>query len=99
MAVSVNPAHFPPYAQPPAGVVPVVRFRNPEAGQVVVEDLVHGRVIFENSELCRGGGAAAGGGGAETGGFVNWAFIPPMLPILERDARKRRAGARTVHGC
>ena len=37
--------------EPRAGVAPVVRFRNPDAGQVVVDDLVHGRVVFENSEL------------------------------------------------
>lgn len=29
----------------------VVRFRNPDSGQVVVEDLVHGRVVFNNKEL------------------------------------------------
>lgn len=29
----------------------VVRFRNPLAGEVIVEDHVHGRVIFQNSEL------------------------------------------------
>ena len=33
------------------GVPPVVRFKNPVAGQVVVDDVVHGRVVFENSEL------------------------------------------------
>jgi glutamyl-tRNA synthetase len=33
------------------GVSPVIRFRNPEAGEVVVEDLVHGRTVFQNSEL------------------------------------------------
>jgi len=37
--------------EPRAGVTPVVRFRNPDTGQVVVDDLVHGRVVFENSEL------------------------------------------------
>ncbi|MHB1142381.1 MAG: glutamate--tRNA ligase [Sulfuricaulis sp.] len=36
---------------PPAGVAPVVRFKNPLDGVVVVEDLVRGRVIFQNSEL------------------------------------------------
>jgi glutamyl-tRNA synthetase len=36
---------------PRAGVEPAVRFRNPDSGQVVVDDLVHGRVVFENSEL------------------------------------------------
>ncbi|WP_133511939.1 glutamate--tRNA ligase [Candidatus Thiosymbion oneisti] len=29
----------------------VVRFRNPDAGEVVVEDLIHGRVAFSNEEL------------------------------------------------
>jgi len=29
----------------------VVRFRNPDTGQVVVEDCVHGRVVFQNEEL------------------------------------------------
>jgi glutamyl-tRNA synthetase len=36
---------------PPPGVTPVIRFRNPLAGEVVVEDLVHGRTVFQNSEL------------------------------------------------
>ncbi len=33
------------------GVDPVVRFRNPLAGAVVVQDLVHGPVTFQNTEL------------------------------------------------
>jgi glutamyl-tRNA synthetase len=33
------------------GVAPVVRFRNPPDGEVVVEDAVHGRVVFANAEL------------------------------------------------
>jgi len=33
------------------GVDPVVRFKNPQTGEVVVEDVVHGRVVFQNSEL------------------------------------------------
>jgi glutamyl-tRNA synthetase len=33
------------------GVEPVVRFRNPHDGAVVVEDLVHGTVTFQNAEL------------------------------------------------
>ncbi len=37
---------------PPAeGDSPVVRFRNPAEGSVVVKDLVRGRVVFNNSEL------------------------------------------------
>jgi glutamyl-tRNA synthetase len=34
-----------------AGVAPVVRFKNPLTGEVVVDDVVHGRVVFQNSEL------------------------------------------------
>jgi glutamyl-tRNA synthetase len=37
--------------QPRAGVEPVIRFKNPLHGSVVVEDQVHGRVVFENAEL------------------------------------------------
>ncbi len=33
------------------GVSPVVRFKNPRDGEVVVEDVVHGRVVFQNQEL------------------------------------------------
>jgi glutamyl-tRNA synthetase len=33
------------------GVSPVVRFRNPDAGEVVVDDHVRGRVVFNNAEL------------------------------------------------
>ena len=33
------------------GVAPVVRFKNPLAGEVVVDDVVHGRVVFQNAEL------------------------------------------------
>ena len=36
---------------PRAGVEPVVRFRNPDAGTVIVDDAVHGRVVFANEEL------------------------------------------------
>ena len=36
---------------PPAGVKPVVRFRNPESGSVVIDDLVKGRIEISNSEL------------------------------------------------
>ena len=35
----------------PAGVDPVVRFRNPTEGQVVFEDLVRGPAAFDNREL------------------------------------------------
>ena len=37
--------------QPRGGVKPVVRFRNPQEGVVVVDDLVRGRVVFRNAEL------------------------------------------------
>jgi glutamyl-tRNA synthetase len=36
---------------PPKDVPPVVRFRNPQDGAVVVEDLIRGRVVVNNSEL------------------------------------------------
>jgi glutamyl-tRNA synthetase len=36
---------------PPAGVTPVIRFRNPENGTVTVNDAVRGTVNFDNSEL------------------------------------------------
>ncbi|MDJ0927059.1 MAG: glutamate--tRNA ligase [Gammaproteobacteria bacterium] len=35
----------------PAGVQPVLRFRTPQAGKIVVDDLVRGRVVIENREL------------------------------------------------
>ncbi len=38
-------------SNPPAGIAPVVRFKNPLDGAVVVEDLIRGRVVFQNSEL------------------------------------------------
>ncbi|HUX72903.1 MAG TPA: glutamate--tRNA ligase [Steroidobacteraceae bacterium] len=34
-----------------SGVDPVIRFKNPLTGAAVVEDAVHGRVVFQNSEL------------------------------------------------
>jgi glutamyl-tRNA synthetase len=34
-----------------AGVPPVIRFKNPQSGEIVVDDVVHGRVVFQNSEL------------------------------------------------
>jgi len=37
--------------EPVPGVSPVVRFKNPKEGRVVVDDLVRGRVVFENKEL------------------------------------------------
>ena len=38
-------------ATPPEGVTPVIRFRNPQVGEVVVDDQVHGRTVFQNTEL------------------------------------------------
>jgi glutamyl-tRNA synthetase len=37
--------------EPRAGIDPVVRFRNPLEGLVVVEDVIHGNVAFDNAEL------------------------------------------------
>jgi glutamyl-tRNA synthetase len=37
--------------EPRAGVDPVVRFKNPQEGAVIVQDLVHGTVTFQNAEL------------------------------------------------
>jgi glutamyl-tRNA synthetase len=36
---------------PPAGVAPVVRFRNPDGGSVAWDDAVKGRIEFANAEL------------------------------------------------
>ena len=36
---------------PPAGVAPVVRFRNPTEGEVVVDDLIKGKIVFASDEL------------------------------------------------
>ena len=36
---------------PPAGVKPVVRFRNPQDGEVVLDDLIKGRIVFASDEL------------------------------------------------
>src|SRR3546814_605246 len=36
---------------PPTGVQPVVRFRNPAEGQVVLKDLIKGELVFDNKEL------------------------------------------------
>jgi glutamyl-tRNA synthetase len=37
--------------EPREGVSPVVRFRNPDEGEVVIDDMVRGRVVFQNREL------------------------------------------------
>ena len=36
---------------PPQGVKPVVRFRNPSHGAAAWDDMVKGKIVFENSEL------------------------------------------------
>ncbi len=36
---------------PPPGIAPTVRLITPQTGETVVEDLVKGRVVFENSQL------------------------------------------------
>jgi glutamyl-tRNA synthetase len=36
---------------PREGVDPVVRFKNPVDGAVIVEDVIHGNVVFDNAEL------------------------------------------------
>ncbi len=38
-------------ATPPAGVKPVVRFKNPLDGTVLIDDLIKGRVVVQNGEL------------------------------------------------
>ncbi len=37
--------------EPVPGVNPVVRFRNPDQGSVVVDDVVHGPITFDSAEL------------------------------------------------
>lgn len=40
------------YQGPPReGVEPVIRFKNPTDGEVVVEDLIRGAIVFQNTEL------------------------------------------------
>ena len=36
---------------PPAGIDPVVRFKNPVGGNVLIEDLIKGRIVISNDEL------------------------------------------------
>ncbi len=40
-----------PGAEPREGVEPVIRFRNPVEGAVIVDDMVRGNIIFNNAEL------------------------------------------------
>lgn len=45
-------ARYRDYQGPPReGVEPVVRFKNPLAGEVLVDDLIRGRIVIKNSEL------------------------------------------------
>ena len=37
--------------EPPAGIEPVVRFKNPQEGAVVFDDQIRGRIAISNSEL------------------------------------------------
>jgi glutamyl-tRNA synthetase len=37
--------------QPPAGIKPVVRFKTPHSGVTAWDDLVKGRIVFDNGEL------------------------------------------------
>jgi len=37
--------------EPVAGVKPVVRFKTPLEGQIVVDDLIRGKIVFQNNEL------------------------------------------------
>ena len=39
------------HGPPPAGIQPVIRFRSPKDGVVVVDDLIKGRIPFQNAEL------------------------------------------------
>lgn len=38
-------------ATPPLGVKPVIRFKNPVEGEVVIHDLIKGDIVFKNTEL------------------------------------------------
>ena len=40
-----------PGAEPREGVDPVIRFRNPAEGAVIVDDMVRGKIVFNNGEL------------------------------------------------
>lgn len=40
-----------PLPEPPADVPPVVRFKNPGDGEVVLNDLIKGTIVFDNKEL------------------------------------------------
>ena len=38
-------------ANPPSDIKPVVRFKNPQDGEVVINDQIQGRVVYQNTEL------------------------------------------------
>lgn len=38
-------------ADVPEGIEPVIRFKNPREGEVQVQDLIHGKVVFDNHQL------------------------------------------------
>jgi glutamyl-tRNA synthetase len=38
-------------SEPVPGRIPVVRFKTPQTGETVVDDLIRGKVVFENSQL------------------------------------------------
>ena len=38
-------------SSPDSSILPVIRFKNPKVGQVIVRDLIKGVVVFNNSEL------------------------------------------------
>jgi glutamyl-tRNA synthetase len=37
--------------EPVPGVAPAIRFKNPQSGEVVLDDRVKGRIVFDNAEL------------------------------------------------
>ncbi|NND45462.1 MAG: glutamate--tRNA ligase [Xanthomonadales bacterium] len=54
MAKGIKPrydGHCRALAEPPAGIKPVVRFRNPQSGAVTFDDQVRGRISISNDEL------------------------------------------------
>jgi glutamyl-tRNA synthetase len=46
-----RPENLKPGQQPPAGVAPVMRFKNPLSGKVAWDDQVKGRIEIDNTEL------------------------------------------------
>ena len=62
-------------AEPQEGVNLVVRFKNPSDGEVVVDDCVRGKVVFENAQL--DDLIIARSDGAPTYNFILFACIRP----------------------